>query len=164
MNLLSYWARAKKVDYFLKRIPKSSRILEIGCGRGWVRDYLTQRGWSHYIGLDIVPPADIVGDILNWREIGIDRESFDVILAFEVVEHIDCFRECHEILRPGGMLMLTSPLPHMDWLMQILERIGLNQRRTSPHDRLIYFEDIPYFQLKEIKIVGFVSQWGILRK
>jgi hypothetical protein len=45
--------------------------------------------------------------------------------------------------------MLTSPLPHLDWIAWILEVIGLSQKRTSPHDRLIYFGDVPYFQKKK---------------
>jgi 2-polyprenyl-3-methyl-5-hydroxy-6-metoxy-1,4-benzoquinol methylase len=164
MTILSSYARTRKIDYFLKGIPKERRILELGCGSGWVRKYLTTHGWSHYVGLDIAPPADIVGDITDWRALGIEEESFDVILAFEVVEHVDCFDPCYRILKPGGQLMLTSPIPHMDWVMKILEHLGLNQRRKSPHTNLVYFRDVPIFEYKDIKIVGFLSQWGIFTK
>lgn len=162
--ILSDYARRKKVDYFLKGIPKHSRILEVGCGDGWVRDYLKRDGWSNYVGLDRRPPAEIVGDIKDWRELGIEAASFDVVIAFEVVEHEDCFKACYEILRPGGKMMVTSPLPHMDWVMRVLESLGLNQKRTSPHDHLVYLRDAPCFEHKEIKVVGFLSQWGVLQK
>ena len=62
-------------------------------------------GWTGYHGLDIVPPADYVGDIRNWREIGLEPESFDVIIAFEVVEHVDCFKECYDLLKHGGKML-----------------------------------------------------------
>jgi len=164
MALLSQYARKKKIEYFLKRILKEARILEIGSGSGWAGDYLKINGWSKYTGLDIVPPADIIGDIRDWRALGIKEQSFDVIIAFEVVEHVDCFKECYELLKSGGMLMLTSPVPHMDWFLQLLELIGLNQKRTSPHNSLVYFGDVPYFQEKCVKIVGFLAQWGIFTK
>jgi len=67
-------------------------------------------------------------------------------------------------LKPGGVLLLTSPVPRMDWIMKLLEAAGLNQKRTSPHEHLIRFEEIPFFQQKELKIVGFLSQWGKLTK
>ncbi len=45
-----------------------------------------------------------------------------------------------------------------------LETLGLNQKRTSPHDHLIRFLDVPYFQHKEVRVMGFLSQWGVFRK
>lgn len=164
MPLLSRYARKRKIEYFLNRIPRQAKILEIGGRTGWVSDYLRSNGWNHYLGIDIVPPADIVGDIKNWKQLGLKEQSFDVIIAFEVVEHVDCFKECFDLLKPAGMLMLTSPLPHMDWIMKLLELIGLNQKRTSPHNNLIYFRNVPYFKNKNIKIVGFLSQWAIFTK
>ncbi len=161
MPFLSDIARRKKIEYFLNPIPKSARILEIGCGSGWVGEYLKSHGWENYTGLDIVPPADLVGDITCYQEIGLSPGSFDVIIAFEVVEHVDCFFECHELLSPGGRLLLTSPVPRMDWFLKILEATGLNQKRTSPHDHLIDFSKVEIFPKKEIKVVAGLSQWGI---
>ena len=36
MPLLSDYARRKKLDFFLRDVPKDSRIPEIGCGDGWL--------------------------------------------------------------------------------------------------------------------------------
>lgn len=85
-------------------------------------------------------------------------------MAFEVVEHVHCFREFAELLKPGGLLLLTSPVPHMDWLCKALEKVGLNQKRTSPHDHLIYFKNIPLFEPLETKTVGLMAQWGKFRR
>lgn len=164
MPLLSQYAQNKKIEYFLETIPKQAKILEIGSGSGWVGNYLKQNGYTNYVGMDLEPPADVVGDICEWKSLGLEAQSFDVIVAFEVVEHVDCFKECFDLLKPGGKLMLTSPVPHMDWAMQMLELTGLNQKRTSPHDHLIYFEDVPYFKDKDIKVVSFLAQWGIFTK
>ncbi len=164
MPLLSDYARKKKSGYFLDRIPKDARILEVGCGSGWAGSYLRENGWRGYVGLDLRPPADIVGDIRDYGSLGIEEGSFDVIIAFEVLEHVDCVDACLSILKPGGRLMATSPVPSMDRLLKLLEKLGLNQRRTGPHDNLVYFEDIEGFREKDIKRVGFMSQWGIFTR
>ncbi|MBL8148314.1 MAG: class I SAM-dependent methyltransferase [Blastocatellia bacterium] len=164
MPLLSEYAQKKKIGYFIDPIPKEAKILEVGAGSCWLSDYLKKNGWKDSISLDLQPPADIIGSIFDWRMLAITEASFDVIVAFEVVEHVHCFKEFYDILKPDGLLMLTSPLPHMDWICKILEAIGLNQKRTSPHDHLIYFKDIPLFTPIDIRVVGFIAQWGIFKK
>lgn len=164
MNILSELARKKKIQYFLKTIPRDARILEVGSGTGWVSHYLKSNGFANYISIDIEPPADIVGDINNWQALGLDAGQFDYIIAFEVVEHVDCFQACADLLRNGGQMFLTTPLPQMDWVMEILERLRLNQKRTSPHDSLVHLKRVSQFSNKQIRIVGGLSQWGIFTK
>ena len=164
MPLLSDYARQKKIEYFLAPIPKDARILEIGCGSGWVGEYLRAGGWRHYVGLDLAPPADVVGDIKDWKQLGLRPGSFDVIIAFEVVEHVDCFQECHDLLAPGGRMLITTPRPQTDWLMRILERLGLNQKRSSPHDHLVRLADVPCFSHRTVKTIAGLAQWGVFEK
>jgi len=164
MPLLSTYSQKKKIQHFVDKIPEKARILEVGSADYWLGKYIKSNSWENYVGMDIKPPADIVGNILDWKELGIKENYFDVIIAFELVEHVNCFKELFDILSAGGILMLTSPVPHMDWLCRFLEIIGLNQKRTSPHDHLIYFRNIPFFEPIEIKTVGFMAQWGIFRK
>jgi 2-polyprenyl-3-methyl-5-hydroxy-6-metoxy-1,4-benzoquinol methylase len=162
--VLSEYAKKKKIRYFLQRIPKDARVLEVGGGSGWVSDYLKNHGWLHYTGVDIKSPADVVGDIRDWKELGLEPGSFDAIIAFEVVEHVDCVRDCYDLLRPGGTLSITTPVPRMDWMLKVLETLGLNQKRTSPHEHLLDLRSISCFERKDIKIVCFLSQWAILTK
>lgn len=164
MPLLSEYARKKRIEYSMKDIPKDARILEVGCGNGWFGHYLKENGWTNYTGLDIVPPADVIGDIRNWPALGIRAESFDVILAFEVIEHVDCLLPIYDLLKPDGLMMLTSPVPHFDWVCRVLEALGCNQKRTSPHNNLIYFHTIRLFEVVELKKIGFLMQWGKFRK
>ncbi len=164
MPMLSNMAQRRKIDYFLRPLPKNAAILEIGCGARWVGEFLRSDGYTGYIGNDLVPPADIVGDIRQWDKLGLKPDHFDAIVAFEVVEHVDLFREAYDLLKPGGLFLITSPVPEMDWAMQLLEAVGLNQKRTSPHDHLIDFRQIPFFETVEIKRVAGLSQWGIFRK
>ncbi len=164
MPALSDIARTRKIEYFLDPLPKSASILEIGSGDGWVGSYLRSHGWADYTGVDITPPADVVGDIREWRRLGLKPESYDAIVAFEVVEHVDCVPAAQALLKPGGKLLLTSPIPHMDWFMKALELAGLNQRRTSPHSNLTYFSSIGGFRSRSLRTVAGLSQWGIFTK
>jgi 2-polyprenyl-3-methyl-5-hydroxy-6-metoxy-1,4-benzoquinol methylase len=164
MPLLSDYARRKKIEFFFGDVPKDARILEVGSGEGWVGTYLRQNGWTNYLGVDIKPPADIVGDLREWQKIGLKANSYDVIVAFEVVEHVDLYQEMFDLLKPNGRLLVTTPVPHMDWACKTLERIGLNQKRTSPHDHLIYFKEIPLFEPVDTRVVKLIGQWGKFRK
>lgn len=164
MPIVSSIGRNLKLQYFLSNVPKEASILEIGSGNNWLGEYLRAHGWSNYVGLDLEPGADIVGDIREWKSLGLKADSFDAIFALEVIEHVECFQECFDLLKPGGLFFVTSPVPHMDWLCQILEALGLNQKRTSPHDHLIYFKDIPLFEPIDIRVVALFAQWGIFRK
>ncbi len=164
MPLLSDIAQRRKSAHFLAGLPKDAHILEIGAGSGWVGAFLRGGGWKNYVGMDIVPPADIVGDIKEWRRHGLKPESMDAIVAFEVIEHVDMVREAYDLLKPGGLLLLTSPVPEMDWAMKILEAVGLNQKRTSPHSNLVDFRKLPLFEPVDNRRIGGLSQWGTLRK
>jgi 2-polyprenyl-3-methyl-5-hydroxy-6-metoxy-1,4-benzoquinol methylase len=164
MPILSDYARKRKITYFFKGLSNRSRILEVGCGRGWLGSHLKSIGFTDYVGLDVAGTADVVGSVLEWKGLGIEPASFDVIVAFELIEHVDCVQEMFDMLKPGGVLMLTSPIPHMDWLCLLLEWFGLCQKRTSPHSHLTYFMDLPLFEPIDIKIVAGIAQWGKFRK
>lgn len=162
--LLSLYAQKKKIRYFIQDIPKDAKVLEVGCGSRWLGEYMRSQGWLHYQGIDLQPPADIVGDIRQWRKLGMQEKSFDYIIAFEVVEHVHIFNECSDLLKDDGVLMLTTPVPHMDWVLKILETVGLNQKRTSPHDHLLYVNTVEHFSPLELRTIAFLSQWGKLKK
>ena len=164
MPLLKTLARKKRLNYFIKPIPKYSHVLEVGCGTGWLGRYMAVNGWEHYTGIDLLPPADIVGNITQWQQLGLLPLSFDYIIAFEVVEHANIFQSCYDLLKNEGRLLVTTPLPHMDWLLKLLENMGLNQKRTSPHNHLIYLSKLELFTPVELKKVGGMAQWAVLRK
>jgi hypothetical protein len=48
--------------------------------------------------------------------------------------------------------------------MKGLEAVGLNQKRTSPHDHLVYLDKVPGFADKRVKVVAGLSQWGVFVK
>ncbi|GMO28074.1 MAG: hypothetical protein Pg6A_15860 [Termitinemataceae bacterium] len=144
MPILRDIMRKQRMDYFIRYIGENDKILEIGSGDSWFKDFLYKSGRRNYLSIDIEnESADIMGDILLWRELGLAANSFDVIVAFEVVEHVDCFEACFDLLKKNGRLLLTTPVPHMDWILRIMEAAGLNQKRTSPHNHLVYLKNAP---------------------
>ncbi len=164
MLILSRIAQPLKAHWFLRSLHRNDKILEIGSGGGWVRVWLKHHKYTGYTSVDIEPPADVVGDILNWRELGFVANSFDAVIAFEVVEHVDCFQAVWDLLKPGGKLLLTTPVPAADPLLERLERMGLTQQRTSPHDHLVDLHSVPWRGSVEVRRIAWLSQWARFTK
>ena len=164
MPFLSRYAREKKLRFILERICPEHSVLEIGPGDRWLGSRLLENGIRGYRCVDLVGPADYVGDIRDWKRLGIPEGSFDYVIALEVVEHVPCFEELRALLKPGGFAFLTSPVPRWDRLCALLEELGLSQMRTSPHAHLIDFEEISLLEPVLVKRVGLLSQWGLFRK
>lgn len=162
--ILSNISRRLKKRYFLDPIKAGDRVLEIGCGDGWVARYLAGRGVTNFVDIDTTPAATIMGDIRDWQALGLEPESFDAIVAFEVLEHVDCMSDCFALLRPGGRLLVTSPYPPADRLLKKFEEWHLNQPRTSPHDHLEYFKETDQFAIDRLWRPLMMSQWVVFRR
>jgi len=159
---LSRYARDKKLAFFFSGIPKDAAILDVGCADGWVTGWARERGWTRVTGIDLRPPADIVGDVTRWRELGMTAHSFDVIAAFEVVEHGDLAAALRDLLKPDGLLFATTPVPRLDWACKALEAVGVLQRRTGAHTHLVDLRSYPGFRPVDRRVKGLISQWAIL--
>jgi SAM-dependent methyltransferase len=96
------------------RLPQdvfeNKKILDIGCGRN-----------KHpgAIGLDFMdlPGVDVVAD-LN-KGLPFDDESFDVVMANQVLEHVqnlvELIYEIRRVLKPGGLLVAHVPYFRSSW-------------------------------------------------
>jgi 2-polyprenyl-3-methyl-5-hydroxy-6-metoxy-1,4-benzoquinol methylase len=157
--LISELSRRNKLKIFLKHVSPNSSILEVGRGDGWFSSQLQNHG-HRVTSLDLVPPADIVGDVLKWKSLGLKAGAFDAVVALEVIEHVDCVQALSDLCRPNGTIFLSSPHPQWDWVMQALEQIGANQKRTSPHDNLIDFQSLPWRPL-ELRRPAWIHQVGV---
>lgn len=139
--LLSEISRRRKFALLNDHLTAKSRVLEVGTGDGWLARRLRECGHD-VVTLDLSGPADIVGDILDWRNLGLKKKSFDAVVALEVIEHIDCLDAICALCKHDGFIMLSSPHPRWDWVMKALELIHLTQRRTSEHCNLTDFSTI----------------------
>src|SRR2546421_3882279 len=111
MRPVQAWARRNRIRFFLPHLHHNDKILEIGSGEGWFQKAVEAVMQIKYVTIDTHAPADMRGDICDWRKHGLTASSFDAVVAFEVVEHTDCFKECFELLKPGGRMLITTPVP-----------------------------------------------------
>ncbi|MGI8751480.1 MAG: class I SAM-dependent methyltransferase [Acidimicrobiales bacterium] len=151
------------MKFFLSKLDKDARILDVGCADNWFKRAAGEQGFTNVRGLDLYPPADVVGDVFTWRELGLEAHSFDAIMAFEVIEHGDFSDPFHDLLKPNGMLLATTPVPRCDPICRVLEAFHLLQRRTSPHTNLTDLRRLRRFEALERHIKAGVSQWAVLR-
>lgn len=103
---------------------KSARILDVGCGIGYMLGALRTMGYTNASGIDIDPgqvdtclkrglDVTLVADSKNClRE---NAGSFDQILAFDLIEHVPHEAQLELVgamagaLKPGGTLVCTTP-------------------------------------------------------
>jgi 2-polyprenyl-3-methyl-5-hydroxy-6-metoxy-1,4-benzoquinol methylase len=157
--LLSEISRRRKLSLLGSLLNGKKKILEVGSGDGWFTRRLRAQG-HEVVALDLNGQADIVGDITNWRMLGLNRSSFDVVIALEVIEHVDCLDALTSLCRPHGIIFLSSPHPDWDWALAFLERVALLQKRTSVHCNLVDFSKLPLAPLT-IKRPLWMHQVGV---
>ena len=93
---------------------RGRRVLEIGCGSGYLSEYVGTLGaWA--VGCDIIAP-ETKPDVSFVRADGAMLpfgQCFDVVMSFDVFEHLpdsdQHLREVRRVLRPGGHYVLQTP-------------------------------------------------------
>ncbi len=124
------WARegganvfeARRAEAIFERIARAGlvrpRILDLGCGRGWLAGALSALGPTAAIDL-----ADLAAARARWPAVEfvtadlfqhpLPEAAFDLVVSQEVIEHVedqagylDVAARC---LKPGGLLVLTTP-------------------------------------------------------
>jgi SAM-dependent methyltransferase len=158
--------RRRRISFFFHDyLDPVSRFLEVGPPEGALEPYLKEAGFHRYTRLDREPPADLVGELRSWRELGLEPEGFDVVLAFDLPAWADGARACLDLLTPGGLLFATAPVPGRVALARALAALGLApppSRRPprGPGD----LAHLPGFLPLAVRRRAFVEQWARLRK
>jgi len=112
------------------REPKANRpldglrLLDLGCGGGLIAEPMTRLG-AEVLGADMTPVnvevakshAQSQGLAIDYRHASAESlvaasESFDVVLALEIIEHVAdvglFVDQCCRLVRPGGVLIFST--------------------------------------------------------
>jgi SAM-dependent methyltransferase len=157
-----YLGRRRIIQTLVETICKTlnnpnPRILDVGCGTGANLKMLA--GFGQAEGVDISPQA-----IEFCRERGLnsvklgaieelpyERDSFDLVTALDVVEHLDDdvagLREMRRVLRRDGRLLLFVPAFMFLWGVQ--DDVSNHRRRYT----------LPSL-LKAVEAAGFLVEWS----
>jgi len=112
-------------DYiFAQRFIESSVVLDAGCGCGFGCEYLATKGAKYVVGIDISSKAvkfartyynaaNLDFMIMDVRHLGFRDGSFDVIVSFEVIEHLydtkNYLFEISRVSRTDGVCIISTP-------------------------------------------------------
>ena len=110
--------RLGTLSALLGQSPAALNVLDVGCSRGNFLAAGTRLGF-HMEGVEpaanIAAAARAQGLAVHTgllADIHLPPASFDAITLFEVIEHLKAplplLRECHRVLKPGGLLVLST--------------------------------------------------------
>lgn len=111
------------------------RLLDFGCGKGLFLSFLCAHGYPNVFGFDSF--------VDQYADPSILQEHFDVIVSYDVIEHVDDPREFLEALvtalRKGGLLVLGTPnADHLKLSNKKHQPVELSQ----PYHRHIFSEQM----------------------
>ncbi|ETW22423.1 SAM-dependent methlyltransferase [Mycobacterium gastri 'Wayne'] len=122
LDVENYWFRRHEVVY-QRLAPRCAGrdVLEAGCGEGYGADLIAEVA-RRVIAIDYdeaavahvgsrYPRVDVMQ--ANLAELPLPDASVDVVVNFQVIEHLwdqgGFVRECARVLRPSGLLMVSTP-------------------------------------------------------
>lgn len=112
--------------HFGAQVVAGKDVLDASCGIGYGLEILSRAGAKAVTGVDISAEAIAVakerfGEFAaalaeaDLRELPFEDGSFDVVVSFETIEHVEepekALAELHRVLRPAGVLVISSPNP-----------------------------------------------------
>ncbi len=140
-GLFSPYLRRKRID---KARPfLAGRILDVGCGTGALAAFVPP---ERYFGVE---PDDFSIELAQrsfpkhyFSKTLPDDQDYDVIVALAVIEHIpDPVKWLSELVQKlvaGGIMVLTTPHPAMEWIHSMGAKIGIfSAHAHEQHETLL---------------------------
>jgi SAM-dependent methyltransferase len=99
---------------------RGGRVLDVGCGRGFLLSAFRKRGWSAE-GTELSEESarharEVLGlpvHVGPLRELALPAAGFDAVVMWHVLEHVGdpgaVVAEVHRLLRPGGVFLVSVP-------------------------------------------------------
>jgi SAM-dependent methyltransferase len=98
------------------------RVLDAACGEAYGSRILAEAGAAEVVGVDLderviaaarAARPDISFEVADLRQLPFGDAEFDLIVSFETIEHVPdpevVLDEFRRLLRPGGLLALSTP-------------------------------------------------------
>lgn len=121
-----------------------TKAIELGCGTGSLCQALYQKGID-ITGCDVSQVAIDYGrekyphlnlSVVNAEQLPWENESFDVVLSFDVLEHLfnpdGHLAQVNRILRPGGYYLFQTPNKWVNSIFETMKTRSLEWRRYHP--------------------------------
>lgn len=118
----NYWLRRHQAAYLhLREEAQGPRLLEVGAGEGYGSALLAERVPTvlalDYDGLAVAHLVrrypGLAAIRANLAALPVADASIDTVVSLQVIEHVwdhpQFVAECARVLRPGGLLMLSTP-------------------------------------------------------
>lgn len=153
----------------LERLPKGSKILDVGCGTAHLTNWIKEKGFDVY-GIE---PSNVMYNYAksNFPEIEIKQaisseipypdNYFDLIVAFEVLRYLDktenrkTFKEFHRVLKIDGKFFITQVNLFCTDLYFVFHQLkSIYSKITNATHHYCNFTTSGT-QIREIKSVGF---------
>jgi len=131
--------RTQRANGLIPQKLREGRILDIGCGS--YPYFLAHTAFKEKFAVDQLPLSRELAERnqIEFFELNLNAEPklpfaesyFDVVTLLAVVEHLNpesmaiLFRESHRVLRPGGMVILSTPAAWSDGLLRLMARLNL---------------------------------------
>jgi 2-polyprenyl-3-methyl-5-hydroxy-6-metoxy-1,4-benzoquinol methylase len=113
-----YGFRARQVERAAGGKP--GRVLDVGCGRGFLLDAFRRRGWTAE-GTELSAESSAYAreklgieiHLGTLESLGLSGGAYDAVTMWHVLEHVTdpglVLAEAHRLLRPGGIFLVSVP-------------------------------------------------------
>lgn len=114
----------RAIAHLLARVAPGSRVADVGCGQGAFAARMADSGYA-VVGLDVIAAEEQAAAEFDYLAVDLfdaaararfaeaHGATFDAVVLLEVLEHVRdpwaTLEFCRSLLRPGGLLLLSTP-------------------------------------------------------